>query len=69
MSTPNYHYCVSMCPGMVLNCPHYEQVSPLFKVCKTYRLLKDIAPERKYELSKDKLEKIVEKLENTAKIM
>jgi len=60
---PNYLYCISMCPGMVLNCPHYVAVSNDAKVCKTYRLLDEIAPARKYELSAPILEKIIEKLE------
>ena len=58
-SRPNYSYCASYCCGAILSCPHYEKANPMFKVCKTYKLLQTVtgSPER---LSTSRLEKMVE---------
>jgi hypothetical protein len=59
MSEPNYAYCATYCPGKIIGCPHYTPKEP-FQVCKTYKIINDLAPKNKMRMSRDRLEKMVE---------
>lgn len=60
MTEPNYQYCACFCPGKIMNCPHYEPKDEKFSVCKTYVLIGSVAPNHKWDLSKESLDKMVE---------